>query len=206
MRVEENFLGDCATVTNDTVNHIITIDFGTVNCTGNDGRTRRGKIIINYTGHYFETGSVKIFSFENFYVNDNHVEGTRTVTNEGLNGAGHFHWAINSAITLTKTDGTILNWNRNGEREMLAGQGTETIWDDSYSITGTATGTRNGNAFTAEITSPLIRAMSCHFIKSGTIQITPSTHSALTIDFGNGICDDEATVTCNGNSHSIVLH
>ena len=205
-RVEENFLGQCATVTNDTVNHIVTIDFGTVNCMGVDGRNRRGKIIISYTGHYFDEGSVKTFSFDNYYVNDNHVEGTRTVTNEGLNTAAHFHWAITSAITVTRTDGNVITWNRTGEREMIGGQGTDTIWDDEYSITGTATGTRNGNAYTAEITSPLIRSLSCHFISSGVIQITPANHPVVTIDFGNGTCDDAATITCNGHTRTISMH
>ncbi len=205
-RVEDNFIGQCASVFNDTINNIVTIDFGTVNCVGADGRTRRGKIIINYTGHYFETGSIKNFSFQDFYVNDNHVEGTRVVTNEGLNAAGHFHWTIVSGITITKTDGIVLTWNRTGEREMLAGQGTDSVWDDQYSITGIAIGTRNGNNYSAEITSPLIRSMSCHYINSGVILIIPASHAPVTIDFGNGTCDAQATVTSNGHSHTVTLH
>ncbi len=206
LRVEDNFVGSCAIVTHDSVAHIVTIDFGTVNCMGHDGRNRRGKIIINYTGHYFDVGSVKNFSFQDYYVNDNHVEGTRVVTNEGLNAAGHFYWSIVSAITVTRTDGNVITWNRTGEREMTGGQGTDTVWDDVYSITGTATGTRNGNAYTAEITTPLVRSLSCHFISSGVIQITPAVHSPITIDFGNGTCDNQATLTSNGNTHVIVIH
>src|SRR5688572_28564632 len=40
----ERLLPGCATVTHDTVGspNVITIDFGTTNCIGNDGRARRG--------------------------------------------------------------------------------------------------------------------------------------------------------------------
>ena len=205
--IKENHIGSCAVVTNDTINHVVTIDFGTVNCECMDGRMRRGKIIINYSGHYFDVGSVKNFSFDNYFVDDNHIEGTRVVTNLGVNGAGNFHWSVISNLTITKPDGRTMNWSRAGDREMIAGAGTETIWDDEYAITGTASGTRgDGNSFTATITSALHRSLSCHFITSGTIEITPANHPPLTIDFGNGNCDALATITCNGHSHEIQLH
>ena len=53
-------LSTCATVTNDTATHTVTYDFGT-GCVGRDGRTRRGQVIVTYTGAgYFDPGSSMI--------------------------------------------------------------------------------------------------------------------------------------------------
>src|ERR1051326_8035647 len=47
----DGLLSACATVTKDSVNKKITVDFGTANCLCADGRYRRGKIFISYTGN-----------------------------------------------------------------------------------------------------------------------------------------------------------
>jgi len=202
-------LGGCATVTRDTINHVITIDFGSSNCMCLDGRYRRGEIIISYSGGgYFDSGSVKTITFNAYYVNDNHVEGTKSITNNGLNQAGHYTWNIVATnMKITRTDGKYHEWNMNRVREMIQGQNTETIWDDAYSITGSANGTcSNGNSCSATITNPLIREIACHWIQQGTIVITPSNKPVMTLDFGSGNCDDIATVTVNNVSHTITLH
>ena len=46
----------CATVTKTP--GMTVIDFGTTDCLCKDGRTRRGKIIVTYTGAYTDLGSV----------------------------------------------------------------------------------------------------------------------------------------------------
>jgi hypothetical protein len=78
-----------------------------------------------------------------------------------------------------------------------------------YSITGSAFGTTaGGTSFTSTITSPLIRnmAIGCrrHFTQ-GTIEHTPSGKATRYIDYGTGACDDQATVTINGNTYTITL-
>ena len=81
--------------------------------------------------------------------------------------------------------------------------------DDVYEITGTATVTRANNmSFNVNITSPLIAALSCHWIKQGTVQMTPvSTSSQLTrtLDYGNGVCDALATLTIGNKTYNITL-
>ncbi|HVA98622.1 MAG TPA: hypothetical protein VNG53_06975 [Bacteroidia bacterium] len=64
----ENVLSTCATVTNDTsvTPHVLTINFGTSNCMCIDGRYRRGEIIVNYSGRYFDSASVHTLSFSNY--------------------------------------------------------------------------------------------------------------------------------------------
>ncbi len=195
-------LANCAVITNDTVSipHVLTIDFGTGNCSGKDGKSRRGKIIVTYTGRYFEQGSIKEMTFNDFYRNDNKVEGTRTITNLGLNAAGHMCWSISAVnMKVTRPDGSFHSWNSERNREMLSGYDTADWTDDEYQVTGTATGTNiKGRTFSASITTPLHRKLSCQWIDRGVMEITRSNGSTRTIDFGSGTCDNEATITVTG--------
>jgi hypothetical protein len=207
-------LSTCATLTFDTLNSAdqdtITIDFGPVNCTCNDGRNRRGQVIVIYQGMYRDSNSTHTITFNNYYVNDNQVLGTKTVTNLGHNTAGNLVYDINvnGTIHLANNQGTI-TWTSQRQREWIAGESTMVWYDDMYSITGTASGTSAaGEAFTVNITSPLIRnmAIGCrrHFTQ-GIVEVTPGTRPMRTIDFGSGACDDLATVTINNRSYVIHL-
>lgn len=207
-------LGLCVKVSRDTVSEsptkILTIDFGSVNCVCKDGRSRRGKIIVKHTGQYLDSGATKIVTFDNYFVNDNQVTGTRTVTNNGHNISNNLNWTITEkgSIVLVSGAGKI-SWDSYRNRELIAGESTLELSDNEYSITGKASGVNAKNlAYTANITSPLIRKMTLgcrkHFVK-GTIVMTPSGKLARTIDFGNGECDNLATVSINGKSKEITL-
>ncbi|MFN8166659.1 MAG: hypothetical protein U0X76_10980 [Bacteroidia bacterium] len=198
--------GSCATVTNDSINHILTFDFGS-GCVGADGKTRAGRVIVNYTGAgYFDPGAEWTMNFDSFYVNSRHVEGTRHVVNNGFNANNNLTWTITATnMKVTRTDGSWRTWNSTRTREMTAGYGDSTWVNDIYVINGTANGS-NSNGETVDcILTNIQREMSCHWITSGTLTITPSSKPARTIDFGNGSCDDQATVTKNGITRTITL-
>ncbi len=202
----------CGTVTNDTVAQTTTIDFGTPpGCTGPHGHTRSGQIIIHHNGlQYFQTGYVRTITFVNYYVDERHVEGTRTITNNGVNAGGHMNWTINAQnMRITKPNGNYHEWNSLRNREMTAGDTTSFDPGSTvYSITGSSSGINsNGVTCTANITTPLVKPGSCNFrIVSGILVITPSNRPEITINYGNGDCDDLATVTRNGVTHIIHIH
>lgn len=216
-RIDPNsnaILSQCATITFDSINgadvDTLTIDFGTTNCTGNDGRNRRGKIIVQYSGAYRDSGSTHNISFDNYFVNDNQILGTKTVTNNGHNAAGNLVYSINvnGSVILASNGGTI-TWTSSRQREWTQGESTMQWNDDMYSITGSANGTSaSGENFTVNITSPLIRNMAfgCrrHFVQ-GTFQLTPGNRPMRTVDFGTGTCDNTATVTIGNNTYTITL-
>jgi hypothetical protein len=208
-------LSNCAVITRDTISNprLLTIDFGTTNCLCNDGRYRRGQILVSYTGSYFAQGSVKTTTFNNYFRNDNKIEGTRTVTNLGLNGDGNMAWSVSAVnMKITRTSGAFHTWNSERTRTMTAGLNTSAWNDDQYLITGSGSGVNaNGVGYTANITTPLHRALSCHWIDSGVIAFTRSNGATRTINFGTGTCDDQAVVTvtrANGNTstQNITLH
>lgn len=208
--VEGILISTCAVITRDTISspRVVTINFGTVNCLCQDGRNRRGSIIITYTGGYRDAGSVHTIGFDNYFVNDYQVQGTKVVTNQGLNAAGHSWFTINVTGTITSPTGQVLTRQSVRQREWVSGESTPIWMDDVYHITGTATGTTfSGNTFTAVIIQPLVVALDCRWIKDGKLQFTPAGRLTRTIDYGylNGNCDKFAQLTIGNNTHIITL-
>jgi hypothetical protein len=205
-------LSSCATITFDTLAaaKTITVNFGSTNCLCNDGRNRRGILNIAFTGRYRDSLTLVTVTPVNYFVNDNQVTGSKTIKNKGHNAAHHLVYEISANINIIKASGGgTISWQSNRQREWTSGESTLTWLDDVYSISGNANGTTsNGNSFTSVITSPLIRNMSfgCrrHFIQ-GSLEHTPGGKATRYIDFGNGACDDQATVTINGTTYNITL-
>ena len=210
--------GACATVntipawSNQTFPKTMTIDFGTTNCTGYNGVNRRGKIIVTITDHYRNAGSVLTVQPQNLYINDVRVDGTKSLTNNGYNSNNHLEYTVQvSNGMLTYTDGTTLTWNTTRTNEWIAGDSTTLfthgipgICDDVYLISGSATGVnRNGLYYTVNITSPLRKEICCRWVVSGTLDIIPQGFATRTVDFGAGACDNNATVTINGNTYNV---
>jgi hypothetical protein len=201
---------NCATVTHDTISSpkTITIDFGNTNCMCNDGRNRRGIISVSYTGKYKDSGSIHTITFNNYFVNDNQVLGSKSVENKGLNNLNqtYFNVIVNGMIIKATTLDTI-TWNANRIRTWIAGEGTPTRMDDEYSISGSSAGQKaNGQTYTKTITTPLLKEIGCKWFKSGVVEIAPTGKAIRVVDFGNGACDNLATVTVNGNVYNITLN
>jgi len=62
-----------------------------------------------------------------------------------------------------------------------------------------------GEAYTRTLTD-LYTTPGCPFIRSGYIDIEKEDGTLITIDYGNGDCDNEATVTKDGETQTITLH
>jgi len=211
---DSDIIGQCATITLDTTvfPRELTIDFGEENCLCRDGKYRRGKIINTFTGRYKKPGTIITLGFEDFYVNDNHVEGSRVVTNMGFNDDENMYWTIEveSLITLadneTSETGVSFGWNSSRVREWVEGIDTYRRWDDVFLTTGMAEGVRpSGMGWTREIIIPLRKQMTCRFIVSGSIEIQPEDMPLRLLDFGDGECDNIATITVDGETHTIHL-
>lgn len=208
-------MSSCATLQFDTLNSsnadTIRVNFGSTNCLCNDGRYRRGSLLVIYNGKYKDSLTTITTQAQNYYVNDNAVSGSKVTKNMGHNPQGHLIYTITENITITLAGGSgkTVSMSANRQREWLNGEGT-LIWsDDRYSTTGTSSGVNsNGRSYTSNITSPLIRDMSLgcrrNFV-SGVIEHTPQNKPTRTIDFGDGTCDNKATVTINGNVFEVTL-
>ena len=194
------------TITHDTTSNpkVLTVDYGTSNCECNDGKTRRGKIITTYTGSYLATGTVITHTTDNYYVNDIKIDGTKTVTNKGTNSNSqpYFDIQINGVATLTS--GTIVNYTSTRVRTWTNGFSTPLYrLDDVYEITGAANASySNGGGYTANTTSAIQIKVGCGFPTKGTISMTPINKATRVIDYGDGNCDLQFTVTVNGRTYT----
>lgn len=206
-------LPECATVTVDTTSNpkSITIEFSSDGngclCSDWDNKYRKGRIIATWTGKYRASGTIIQIKTEDYFVSGNKYEYLKTVTNNGQNSSGNLTYSVNiQKANIYFSDNTTFTSTSTRTREWVAGSNTLTPYDDVYKITGSASGvSRSGDDFTYTITQPLDVTIACRWIRKGTIVITPSGKPARTLDFGDGSCDNKATVEINGNVFNINL-
>ena len=184
----------------------VTIDYGT-GCTGSDEIVRSGKIVITQSAPRAQTGSVRTLAFNNFYFNGTKLEGTYTVTNEGLNNNSNVVFSIQLTDgKVTLADGMYYTYQFTREREYLAGFNTKYFWDDECLITGSGSGTGlNGLPFTYTITSALDWKAACRFIVSGIIKTEIEGDDPIYLNYGSGDCDSYATLSQGSVSKEIRL-
>lgn len=209
VEITRNYLSDCVEVSLDTVSvpHALIIDFGDENCLCNDGKYRRGQIIVSFTGHFWRPGTVLTYEFDDYYVNDNKVEGSKVVTNMGFNEEDNMYYSFEvvGAVYLADDGGTI-SWNSSMEVEWIEGIDTFILRDDVYLLTGEASGIRaNGHIWEREIINPLRKEIGCKHFVSGTVEMRPENLPVRLLDYGNGECDNIATVIVDGVVYTIIL-
>jgi len=205
--IREDLIGCIDTIIVDTTSNprTILIDFGTNDCVGNDGRIRKGKLHVRYTGRYREPGTVITITPENYSVNGNSVQGEKRIENLGYNNNGQLHFAISANGTVTAPGNAwSISWTANRTRTWVEGQDTPAWIDDVYEITGNGTGVnRNGIPYTLTITQALRAKLSCAWLVSGRITLQPQDYDTRYIDFGNGACDSGFTVTVNDETYQL---
>lgn len=184
----------------------VTLDFGSGCDAG--GHTRRGKINFTYSGRLHVPGNQVVTSFENYSIDSFSIEGKHTLTNNASSGANQKSFSTkveNAKITNTQSGKW---WTWNSERVFTQTEGNGTVffpWDDVYTLDGQSAGSTSlGVNWTSQITNPLTKKMTCHWLVSGKVEIRVN-NTVGSLDFGNGDCDNEANLTVNGDSKTITL-
>lgn len=197
----------CADISEDNSDFpkIITVNFGD-GCTGPGGYTRAGIMYIHLTAPFEETGSVRTVTFEDFSINGVEITGSRITTNLGPNTDGQPVFSRVVDTQITHSNGTY-HRNFTSEITWLSGYQTSECGDNDWKLTGSGSNTRsNGTVVTRTITSALYHYHTCNFITQGSVQIS-APNGTMSIDYGNGTCDDLATVTGpNGNTITVNLN
>lgn len=210
---------NCAKITMDRVwpdtifPRTITVDFGT-GCFGADNRYRKGKLTIFATGRYRDVGSVITVSTEDYYVDNIKVDGTKVITNKGLNRNKQMHYEVDLVnYVITRQDNKTIRYNGKHNRTWLEGfetnlytDGIQGVRDDVYSININGSGvSANGRSFTSKSLKDLIARNDCSYITEGILEVTPSNGNARKLDWGNGNCDNLATFSLGSYSTVIQL-
>lgn len=201
----------CATITITpfdwtTFPKTIIIDFGS-GCVGNDGKIRSGQITIQTTGWYRQEGTVIAISTDNYRVNGVLVQGTKFIKNQGRNANQNLVYSISIDGTITSPEGTILIESER-EHEWIAGEPTTlNPWDDEYLITGWQKGkSTGGDQYEIVILEPLHLKLNCPHLVAGKLKITIDGYpDDIFVNYGDGNCDNIATVTYQGQTYIIVM-
>ncbi|MFM7194383.1 MAG: hypothetical protein ACKO3B_12035 [Bacteroidota bacterium] len=185
----------------------LVVNFGSEGCTDNKGNKRTGTMTLIWAVDR-KAGHTVILS--DFFINGKKVEGTRTVTRTAVLPVTHTITLSGGKVTWP--DGTFATreashtriWNRNAAAPN----------DDSMVIKqgGTASGVnRNGKNYVVEVISDITFKFGCNtgtrriLLPISGSKVMKVAEKTITIDYGNGTCDDKATVTVDGTSKEITL-
>lgn len=190
----------------------ITIDYGPENHKILVRRIKeawvRGKIIIVKTGPHYRPNTKRIVTFDNYYFNDNKIEGKKVYENLGKNDDGNFVFSWTVEIKITTPEDKWMSKIENKQREKIAGTDTKSIWDDEFLVRGSSSGSNSaGFSYNRTILedNPIWRKRVCRFPVKGTVSIVNSKRT-FTLDYGDGTCDALATITdSRGNTKEIIL-
>ncbi|HRI24275.1 MAG TPA: hypothetical protein PLZ45_06340 [Ferruginibacter sp.] len=181
----------------------ITIDFG-LSCT-HRGITRSGKIIVVLSDSVRRPGATAVMNFDNYYVNGYKKEGTITWTNTSTPGTKSWSRKCENG-KITAPNGNY--WLHSGMQYITQTAGVSTprdITDDIFSITGNNSVTNSaGRTRTGTILEALQKKTACANIDKGKLKIEGPNHYAI-IDFGNGDCDNLATISIDGRAPRTII-
>ena len=179
----------------------LSIDFGD-GCTGvntvtGGSITRKGKVTCVFSGLYSQANSTITVTLDEYYVNDNKLEGTKVIKNEGRNAANNlvFSVKVNDGL-VTKPNGDQFTWKTERFNEWIAGEGTnyftngtDGICDDKYLVTGYAEGTNSDDVdFRIDIAEALLKEICCRWVTDGKITYTVEGTQVASINYETTTC------------------
>jgi hypothetical protein len=171
------FMSSCAAINTNTVTRTFTVDFGTVPCLCNDGKSRSGKLIFDYSASppspvYYRTPGFKMsITSQNYSVDGYTVTaGSKTITNTTpsanvtptLAAGAKLTWNITANMTIAKPasgGGGNITWSCNRTKTLensstaYVDQSTPINWSIArIKLDGSASGTAtNGDGYTANL-------------------------------------------------------
>ena len=184
---------------------IITIDYGDSTVTRN-GRVLSGIVKIELYGDKGIDGRTRKISFIGCSIDSIGIEGTSTQT-FNTDSTTARKMTINSNVTFTLADGTIITRVGDIVREWIKGLNTPLENDDDMiQISGSVkVESSTGNTYTRLITDPLIRLEDCRHAVQGIVQFSQNGIVMGELNYGDGKCDNLAELTTGAETIEIKL-
>lgn len=198
-------LGPCTeiTVSGDSFPKTVVINYGD-GCWCRDGKFRKGAVVLDFSGPLWKAGSVLAITLRNYYVNRIHIEGKKTITNLSAGGIHKFSVNIENG-KVSWPNGRGFSYEGNRVITQVRGADTWIVGDDSYEITGrNKTIYANGVIVIKNTETPLIKNIGCRWLVQGIVKIVINNR-ILFLNFGNGDCDNKATLSWTGGEKEITL-
>ncbi|WP_350285872.1 hypothetical protein [uncultured Croceitalea sp.] len=138
-------------------------------------------------------------TFVDFFVGTIKVNGTRTFTLNSGQMDEAISFTITSDISVEYDDGKTISENGAKTFEFVFEDGQDTLWN----LSGNWTVMVDGDTYT--VSGDVSRSLICEYWTMGSMQIGKNGLQ-VDVDFGDGTCDDKATVTYpNGAIEEITL-
>ena len=199
----------CAVRTHDKENKTITIDFGD-GCVDKHGRERSGKIIIHYTDRMWVPGAQVTVTFEDFFCDGKKIEGTRIRTNISESMSDFLRFRIELIDgKVTWEDGSFATRDAVWEVTRIR---TPNPMNDERIRTGYAEGVnKEGIGYKVTITKAIVWRRGCLAKKRVMIPVEGTKVKefdngvTITIDYGDGTCDNLVTITKDGVTKTVEI-
>ena len=185
----------------------ITLEYGDSTVLSH-GSVLSGTIEIVITGPKFTDGTTRTITYKDFSVDSIAIEGT-IVEAFTRDTTTTISTSVNGDLTFTLPNGTVIERISQRVRNWVEGVNTPLDpEDDRIEITGNVTvNSSTGELYVKEIIEPLIRLGACEYYVQGIARITQDGEMISEIDYGDGTCDNTATVTAaDGTTTEITLH
>ncbi|MBL0744363.1 hypothetical protein [Chryseolinea lacunae] len=166
--------------------------------------TRSGKIIITRSGD--SANKTEVTTFENYAVNGNTIEGTKTRTStfDATTGSGKSVTTVTDG-KITFSDGTVATWTSDKTRTstvVLNDNGRPISGEITTEVKTFVTAADGTVIYSHQTTKPLSENLACEGRRSGPVSGTLETHyrtDTVVVDFGDGSCTNRTlTITING--------
>ena len=197
--------------------HVKTVDFGT-GCTGRDGITRSGKKMVMVYADWRIAPAGTLISettFSDFWLDSVNIAGNvRTYIDSAATG-GVLQLKVVTNKTFTDKEGNTTTFIEVMYWKQIAGNETTSRKDNVFQLTGHASGTGVINGSTAftfnaktDPAHPIIKMGNCEYRSEGAISSKIKLWSGKVydeyLDYGNGDCDNIATISTNGGDAKTV--
>ena len=178
------------------------------------GHLKRGEIISIYNKFIYNSDAQISTTFNNFYINNNLIQGKMQLKNKGFNQNGFSEFSLTiDSMSMFTNNGSIDMLSGNYIKEMVSGNNTQYQYlDNIYKVTGNALGnSSNNNNFSVEISDSLNMILSCYessscVVTGGTSKLIPDGYEERIINYGDNMCDCDVNAIIGEDVHPIIIN
>ena len=178
------------------------------------GHLKRGEIISIYNKFIYNSNAQITTTFNNFYINNNLIQGKMYLENNGSNQNGFPEFSLTvDSMSMYTNNGSIDISSGNYIKELVNGYNTQYQYlDNIYKLTGNAQGnSSNNNNFNLEISNSLSMNLSCFessscIITGGTSKLIPDGYEERIINYGDNSCDCDINAFIGEDVYPIIIN
>jgi hypothetical protein len=191
----------------------VIIDFGE-SCIDRYGVYRSGILNVTFSGPLFNPASTILVEPSNYKINGKPVAGRFVICGVSYSKTAGIQYTTeltNGKVTLADT--LVINYASKKTVKQIEGFDLDRPFqnpsDDVFSVDGTASlsyekGPAVGATATFATQESLIKKWNCQYISKGKLKVDFNNISGV-INYGDGICDDVATITVGDKAKEIKL-